>query len=100
MNTQKSMAKQDRMLPPKVSAVLSIRDSGGNECPTDIINRIEALKIGKMVYHFKGAQQPVSPNTNSWRTKNRDTGFRSSNHNSNHNPSHSSNHNSNTNPRR
>jgi len=80
MNTQKQPYKQDRMLPPKVAAVLSIRDSKELECPLDIINRIDSLKIGKMVYHFKSGQQ--SAPVNSWRSKNRDTGFRSSNSNS------------------
>jgi len=80
MMAQKASIKQDRMLPAKVAAVLSIRDKA-NECPVDIIARIEGLKIGKMVYHFKGAQQPVSPSTNSWRSKGRDSGFRSSNTN-------------------
>jgi hypothetical protein len=80
MIAQKASIKQDRMLPSKVAAVLSIRDKT-NECPVDIIDRIEALKIGKMVYHFKSGQQPVSPNTNSWRSKARDSGFRSSNTN-------------------
>ena len=79
MNTQKQPYKQDRMLPPKVAAVLSIRDNKELECPQDIINRIESLKIGKMVYHFKSGQQ-TSP-VNSWRSKNRDTGFRSANTN-------------------
>lgn len=74
MNTQKQLTKQDRMIPPKVAAVLSIRDNKDMECPLDIINRIESLKIGKMVYHFKSLQQSVP--TNSWRSKNREGGFR------------------------
>lgn len=95
MNTIKSSSKQDRMLPPKVAAVLSIRDNKTNVCPQDIINRIDSLKIGKMVYNFKTAQgqgtaqggghqqSAPSPSGNSWRSKPRDVGFRTSNSSNN-----------------
>jgi len=55
MNTQKSISKQDRMLPVLAAAVLRIRDNSDNHCPEDILRRIDSLKIGKVVYNFKGA---------------------------------------------
>jgi hypothetical protein len=61
MNSQKSSVKQDRMLPATVAAVLRIRDCGDNKCPEEILRRIESLKIGKVVYNFKGqVASPVS----------------------------------------
>lgn len=61
MNSQKSSTKQDRMLPVLAAAVLRIRDNGDNVCPEDILRRIESLKIGKVVYHFKtGATPPAN----------------------------------------
>lgn len=69
------------MLPPQVAAVLSVRDNRGLECPQDILNRIDSLKIGKIVHNFKTApvNSAPSPNTNSWRAKRgNDTGFRHS----------------------
>lgn len=62
MNNQKNITKQDRMLPASVAAVLRIRDKDDNRCPEDILSRIESLKIGKVVYHFKGGS---SSNTSS-----------------------------------
>jgi hypothetical protein len=58
MNSQKSSSKQDRMLPVLAAAVLRIRDNGDNVCPEDILRRIESLKIGKVVYHFKAGAAP------------------------------------------
>jgi hypothetical protein len=90
MSVAKPTYKQDKMLPPQVAAVLSIRDSRGLPCPQDILTRIESLKIGKMVYNYKGSPQgaPSSPiansgngNTgggNSWRSRN-NNGFRTAN---------------------
>lgn len=63
MNTQKSISKQDRMLPVLAAAVLRIRDNSDNHCPEDILRRIESLKIGKVVHNFKGAA-PAPPPTN------------------------------------
>ena len=88
MSTIKSISKQDKMLPPKVLAVLSIRDTMLIDCPQDILNRIDSLKIGKAVHNFKAGHQQQASNIitepkgnsgNSWRSKQRDTGFRSSN---------------------
>jgi hypothetical protein len=63
MNNQKSSIKQDRMLPVLAAAVLRIRDNSDNLCPEDILRRIESLKIGKVVHHFKTGVAP--PPTNS-----------------------------------
>lgn len=63
MNSQKSSSKQDRMLPVLAAAVLSIRDNGDNVCPEDILRRIESLKIGKVVHHFKAGAAPPPSNT-------------------------------------
>ena len=60
MRNQKNITKQDRMLPTSVAAVLRIRDNEDNCCPEDILNRIESLKIGKVVYHFKGSSSSTS----------------------------------------
>lgn len=60
MNSQKSSSKQDRMLPVLAAAVLRIRDNGDNVCPEDILRRIESLKIGKVVHHFKAGAAPPS----------------------------------------
>ena len=55
MSNQKSLTKQDRMLPPLVAAVLLIRDKEDNRCPEEILSRIDSLKIGKVPHHFKGS---------------------------------------------
>jgi hypothetical protein len=60
MSSQKSQYKQDRMLPPQVVAVLRIREHTTNQCPEEILRRIESLKIGKVVYSVKG---PVGQNS-------------------------------------
>jgi hypothetical protein len=90
MSSQKSQYKQDRMLPAQVAAVLRIRDNTDNQCPEEIVRRIESLKIGKVVYNFKGPANTVSvPHTNNhsqsssgWRgsrpTNNVGNGFRQS----------------------
>ena len=83
MNQQKNQIKQDRMLPPVVAAILRLRDNKDYECPEEILNRIESLKIGKIVYNFKGQlHQSSSQNSlNNWRgSKVRD--FRLSNNSS------------------
>lgn len=54
MSVQKSSTKQDRMLPSNVAAVLRIRDRTDLVCPDEILARLNSLKIGKVVYHFKG----------------------------------------------
>lgn len=75
MSTQKIVYKQERMgLPTKLVGVLSFRDVRDFECPQEIQLRIDNLKIGKMVYNFKGtppssSPTPNSPNPgNSWRS--------------------------------
>jgi hypothetical protein len=89
MNTQKITPKQERMpLPSKVAGVLRFRDIRDLDCPQEILLRIDSLKIGKMVYNFKGSPSPTgnTPNysssqnqnsnpVNSWRSsRNRDHG--------------------------
>lgn len=61
MSVQKSSYKQDRMLPPLAAAVLRIRENGDNQCPEEILRRIESLKIGKVVYHFKASTGTPPP---------------------------------------
>lgn len=78
MATQKPTYKQERMpLPSKVVGVLRFRDKQDLECPTDILTRIDNLKIGRAVHNFKATAQqqpshPPSPTTGkqegSWRT--------------------------------
>ena len=86
MNTQKIVSKQDRMLPPQVAAVLSIRDDSSNQCPEEILRRIDSLKLGKGTYQFKANIHPSTsngslssvgtPGGNPWRSP---KGFRSQN---------------------
>lgn len=79
MSLQKSTIKQDRMLPPAVVAVLRIRDRTDLVCPDEILTRLDSLKIGKVVYHFKVAVPAASSSNqmNAWRgsPRSRDTGF-------------------------
>ena len=84
MSLQKTTPKQDRMLPAQVASVLRIRDGLGNECPEDIIKRIDNLRIGKISYPYKSNVPNSSSNTSlnsmsggNWRSQPR--GFRSSN---------------------
>jgi hypothetical protein len=68
------------MLPPAVAAVLRIRDRTDLVCPDEILTRLDSLKIGKVVYHFKVAVPAASSTTNqmnAWRgsPRSRDTGF-------------------------
>jgi hypothetical protein len=84
MSLQKTTPKQDRMLPAQVASVLRIRDGLGNECPEDIIKRIDSLRIGKISYPYKSNVPNSSSNTSlnsmsggNWRSQPR--GFRSSN---------------------
>ena len=64
MNTQKITSKQERMpLPTKVAGVLRFRDIRDLDCPQEILMRIDNLKIGKMVYNFKGAAPSPTPNS-------------------------------------
>jgi hypothetical protein len=64
MNTQKITSKQERMpLPTKVAGVLRFRDMRDLDCPQEILLRIDNLKIGKMVYNFKGGAPSPTPNS-------------------------------------
>ena len=63
MSSQKPTLKQDRMLPVQVAAVLRIRDGLGNECPEDIVQRIDNLRIGKVMYQYKTNIPSSSSNT-------------------------------------
>jgi len=90
MSSQKLASKQDRMLPTQVAAVLRIRDNRDNDCPEDIISRIDSLKIGKVVYQYKSNIPASSSNTSlnsivgagggGWRSP---RGFRQNNDNRN-----------------
>ena len=105
MNAQKSISKQDRMLSPLLAAVLRIRENTDNQCPDDILRRIESLKIGKVVYHFKAGvsnAQPIPHSSSNgslsgWRGS-RGAGFHSSNSNNSNNSNNSQqvNHNQNS----
>lgn len=74
MSAQKQSASTSRMLPPIVAAVLRVRDSTDSPCPEEILVRINNLKIGKVVYHFKttasatGAGVPHSSSASSLNT--------------------------------
>ena len=69
MSAQKVSYKQERMmLPTRLAGVLRFRDMGLSECPPEILLSIDNLKIGKMVYNFKGTTSPPPPATNSWRS--------------------------------
>ena len=67
MNTQKTVSKQDRMLPVQVASVLRIRENTGIECPEDILRRIDSLKIGKGQNQYKSGI-PTSNSGNSLNT--------------------------------
>ena len=92
MSVQKSSTKQDRMLPASVAAVLRIRDRTDLVCPDEILARLNSLKIGKVVYHFKGASNPIHQSSSAsslgslnsaWRGSKPNFRGNSSNHHSN-----------------
>ena len=62
------------MLPATVAAVLRIRDCGDNKCPEEILRRIESLKIGKVVYNFKGSTSVSQAPTNSFASSSNQAG--------------------------
>ena len=86
MSNQKSIYKQDRMLPEAVAAVLRIRDNIDIQCPEEIMRRIENLRIGKVVYNFKGASTTTTATTHSNLNSNTNntSGWRSSRSTNNH----------------